>query len=102
MEGEFEFQFPVGNYSVFIRLRLGRSSKRLGRRVLNCDHVHGWDVKPVKFQLTTSDGQHDVSQCFLENPGNWVNYHVGSFVVENPNSLMKIKFSVTQIDCTHT
>ncbi|PON58012.1 Phloem protein [Parasponia andersonii] len=102
VEGEFEFRFPAGNYSVYIRLQLGRSSKRLGRRVCNYDHVHGWDIKPVKFQLTTFDGQHDVSQCFLENPGNWVNYHVGSFVVENPNSLMKIKFSVTQIDCTHT
>ncbi|EXB44730.1 F-box protein PP2-A13 [Morus notabilis] len=102
VEGEIEFQFPAGNYSIFIRLHLGRPFKRLGRRVCNLEHVHGWGIKPVKFQLTTSDGQHDVSKCCLDNPGNWVNYHVGNFVVEDPNSLMKIKFSVTQIDCTHT
>ncbi|KAL5565520.1 hypothetical protein UlMin_028684 [Ulmus minor] len=102
VDGELEFLFPTGSYSMFIRLHLGKFFKRLGRRVCNCEHVHGWDIKPVRFQLTTSDGQHAVSQCYLDNPGNWVNYHVGSFVVENPNSLMKIKFSVTQIDCTHT
>lgn len=102
MDGEFEFQFPVGTYSLLFRLQLGKSSKRLGRRVCNSEHIHGWDIKPVKFQLTTSDGQQAVSQCYLENPGNWVNYHCGDFVVENPNALTKIKFSVTQIDCTHT
>ncbi|XP_048333364.2 F-box protein PP2-A13 [Ziziphus jujuba] len=102
VDGELEFQFPAGKYSLFFRLQLGKSSKRLGRRVCNSEHVHGWDIKPVRFQLTTSDGQQAVSQSYLDNPGNWINYHAGDFVVEDPNALMKIKFSATQIDCTHT
>ncbi|XP_059651472.1 F-box protein PP2-A13 [Cornus florida] len=100
--GDFEFQFPEGTYSLFFRLQLGRATKRLGRRVCNPDQIHGWDVKPVQFQLTTSDGQHAISRCFLDNPGNWVHYHAGDFVVEQPKELTKIKFSLTQIDCTHT
>ncbi|KAK6918426.1 Phloem protein 2-like, partial [Dillenia turbinata] len=100
--GEFEFQLPAGIYSLFFRLHLGKPSKRLGRRVCNTEHIHGWDIKPVLFQLTTSDGQRAVHRCYLGNPGNWVKYLVGDFVVENPNSLTKINFSVTQIDCTHT
>ncbi|XP_057498433.1 F-box protein PP2-A13-like [Actinidia eriantha] len=100
--GELEFQFPVGTYSLFFRLQLGKSTKRLGRRVCNPEHIHGWDVKPVQFQMTTTDGQHAVSQCFLDNPGNWVHYHAGDFVVEQPSESTKIKFSLTQIDCTHT
>ena len=102
VDGEFEFQFPPGTYSLFFRLQLGRSSKRLGRRFCNHEHVHGWDIKPVKFELTTSDGQHAVSQCYLDNPGNWVQYHAGDFVVKSTNALVNIKFSLTQIDCTHT
>ncbi|XP_057980284.1 F-box protein PP2-A13-like [Malania oleifera] len=100
--GEFEFQFPPGTYSLYFRLQLGRAYKRLGRRVCNPEHIHGWEIKPVHFQLSTSDGQHAVTQCYLDNPGSWVHYHVGDFVVERPNALTKIKFSVTQIDCTHT
>ncbi|KAF5179408.1 F-box protein pp2-a12 [Thalictrum thalictroides] len=102
VDGEIEFNFPAGTYSMFFRLQLGRASKRLGRRVCNPEHVHGWDIKPVRFQLATTDGQHALSQCFLDEPGNWKNYHVGDFVVENSNVLTKIKFSMTQIDCTHT
>ncbi|XVF33404.1 hypothetical protein REPUB_Repub17cG0165800 [Reevesia pubescens] len=102
VDGELEFQFPAGTYCLFFRLQLGKSSKRLGRRVCNSEHIHGWDIKPARFQLTTSDGQHAVSQCYLDNPGNRVLYQVGDFVVENPNALTKIKFSLTQIDCTHT
>ncbi|THG22445.1 hypothetical protein TEA_000178 [Camellia sinensis var. sinensis] len=100
--GELEFQFPIGTYSLFFRLQLGKATKRLGRRICNVDQIHGWDIKPVQFQLTTSDGQHAVSRCFLDNPGNWVHYHAGDFVVDQPNELTKIKFSLTQIDCTHT
>lgn len=55
----------------------------------------------MRLKLATSDGQHAVSQCYLDNPGNWVLYHVGSFVSKNPNDLMNITFSLTQIDCTH-
>lgn len=102
VDGEFDFQFPTGSYSIFFRLQLGKPLKRLGRRVCNYEHVHGWDIKPVRFQLTTSDGQHAESQCFLDNPGSWVNYHVADFVVEHPNKSTKIEFSLTQIDCTHT
>ncbi|CAN6481195.1 unnamed protein product [Victoria cruziana] len=115
VDGEFEFQFPAGTYSLFFRLQLGRPTKRLGRRVCNFDHVHGWDLKPVRFQLSTSDGQHASCQCFLEDPemngnegitkhirGSWMNYHVGDFVVSSSNVPTKIKFSMTQIDCTHS
>ncbi|KAL9359901.1 hypothetical protein Peur_048024 [Populus x canadensis] len=78
VDGEFGFEFPEGTYSLFFRLQLGRSSKRMGRRVSNSLRIHGWDIKPVRFQLTTSDGFH----C-------------------QGNELMK-KFSMTQIDLTHT
>lgn len=102
VDGELEFPFPAGTYSVFFRVQLGKSTKRLGRRVCNPEHVHGWDIKPVHFQLTTSDGQRAVSKCHVDNPGNWIHYHMGDFVVGNPDSSTKIKFSMTQIDCTHT
>ncbi|CAJ1977097.1 unnamed protein product [Sphenostylis stenocarpa] len=100
--GELEFEFPAGSYSLVFRLQLGKASKRLGRRVCNVDQVHGWDIKPVRFQLSTSDGQHSLSECYLRGPGKWVYYHVGDFVVEKPNELTNIKFSLAQIDCTHT
>uniref|UniRef100_A0A5B6ZTL4 Putative F-box protein PP2-A12 n=1 Tax=Davidia involucrata TaxID=16924 RepID=A0A5B6ZTL4_DAVIN len=102
VDGEVEFPFPAGTYSLFFRLQLGRASKRFGRRVCNSEHVHGWDIKPVRFQLSTSDGQHAISQCFLDEPGKWIHYHVGDFVVEDSSAPTKIKISMTQIDCTHT
>ncbi|KAK6935332.1 Phloem protein 2-like [Dillenia turbinata] len=102
VDGEVDFPFPVGTYSLLFRLQLGQIFKRFGRRVCNPEHIHGWDIKPVRFQLSTSDGQQAISQCFLDGPGKWVHYHVGDFVVENPNKPVKIKFSMTQIDCTHT
>ncbi|KAK9291403.1 hypothetical protein L1049_019350 [Liquidambar formosana] len=101
IDGELEFQFPTGSYSLFFRLQLGKTSKRLGRRICNVEQVHGWDIKPVQFKLLTSNGQHALSQCYLYEPGNWVHYHVGEFFVHNPNTPLKIKFSMTQIDCTH-
>ncbi|XP_047314472.1 F-box protein PP2-A13-like [Impatiens glandulifera] len=100
--GDIDFQLPSGCYSLFFRLQLGRASKRLGRRVCNLDHIHGWNIKPVQFHLTTSDGQHVTSKCFLNNPGNWMHYHVGDFLVVESHQSMRIKFSLTQIDCTHT
>ncbi|KAF5734469.1 F-box protein PP2-A12-like [Tripterygium wilfordii] len=102
VDGEVEFPFPPGTYSVFFRLQLGRASKRFGRQICNTEHVHGWDKKPVRFQLSTSDGQNTASQCFLDDPGKWNHYHVGDFVVANANVTTKIKFSMMQIDCTHT
>lgn len=102
VEGELEFEFPAGTYSIFFRIQLGKTSRRLGRKVCNIERVHGWDIKPVRFQLSTSDGQHALSQCYLCEPGKWIHYHVGDFMVEKPNTSMKVKFSMTQIDCTHT
>ncbi|GAB4856915.1 hypothetical protein Ancab_014833 [Ancistrocladus abbreviatus] len=102
INGEVEFPFPAGTYSVFFRLQLGRPYKRLGRHLCSSEHIHGWDIKPVHFQLSTSDGQHAVSQCFVNEPGKWINYHVGDFLVETSNKPTNLKFSMTQIDCTHT
>ncbi|KAK1403143.1 hypothetical protein POM88_002748 [Heracleum sosnowskyi] len=50
----------------------------------------------------SSDGQHATSQCYLREPGSWILYHGGDFVVGNPTVPTKVKFSMTQIDCTHT
>ncbi|XP_028806039.1 F-box protein PP2-A13-like [Neltuma alba] len=100
--GEVELEFPIGTYSLFFRLQLGKASKKLGRRVCNVAQVHGWDIKPVRFQLSTSDGQKSTTECFLSSPGEWAHYHVGDFEVESPNKPIKIKFSLAQIDCTHT
>ncbi|KAI3756458.1 hypothetical protein L1987_56279 [Smallanthus sonchifolius] len=102
VDGEVEFPFPCGTYTLYFRLQLGRSGRRFGRRVCNSDDVHGWDIKPVKFQLSTSDGQKAISQCYLTDPGKWNLYPAGDFVVEDSKVPMKIKFSMTQIDCTHT
>ncbi|KAL2892293.1 F-box protein PP2-A13 [Bienertia sinuspersici] len=100
--GELEFKFPAGEYSLFFRLQLGKSSKRFGRRTCNIEHIHGWNARPVRFQLTTADGQHDFSDYYLDNPGSWTLYRGGNFVIKDPDKLTKIKFSARQIDCTHT
>ncbi|XP_054784973.1 F-box protein PP2-A13 [Prosopis cineraria] len=100
--GEVGFEFPKGKYSLYFRLQLGRASKRLGRRVCNVDQVHGWNIKPVRFELSTSDGQHALSECYLLGPGDWANYHVGDFEAGNSDGPINIKFSLAQIDCTHT
>ncbi|CAN1186233.1 F-box protein PP2-A12 [Linum perenne] len=105
VSGEFEFPFPAGTYSLFFRLQLGRTAKRFGRRICNTEHVHGWDRKPVRFELWTSGGQYASSQCFLNDTGKWNLYHAGDFVVEKDgknNTPMKLRYSMTQIDCTHT
>lgn len=103
MDGEVEFRYPPGTYSLFFKLKLGRvGKKKLSRRETSSENVHGWDLKPAQFQLKTQDGQCSVSRCTLGSPGSWVHYHVGDFVVEDPNASTRIKFSLTQIDCTHT
>ncbi|GAA0185369.1 hypothetical protein LIER_32657 [Lithospermum erythrorhizon] len=101
VDGEVEFPFPPGCYSLFFRLQLGLSAKRFYRRMCSTEHVHGWDIKPVRFQISTSDGQESTSQCYLREPGRWIFYHAGDFSV-NPSKSTKVKFSMTQIDCTHT
>jgi len=100
--GELEFEFPAGTYSLFFKLQLGKTSKKFGRRACNVDQVHGWGAKPVRFQLSTSNGQQASSECYLHQQGNWGHYRVGDFVVDNKNTPMKLKFSMMQIDCTHT
>lgn len=100
--GELEFEFPPGSYSLYFRLQLGKTcSGRFGRRVCSTDQVHGWDNKPVRFHLSTSDGQRGLSEYYLHERCSWVHYHVGDFVSQCPKR-MKIKFSMIQIDCTHT
>ncbi|XP_078447941.1 F-box protein PP2-A13-like [Wolffia australiana] len=102
VDGEIEFWLPPGEYSLFFRLHLGRPGKSFGRRVWSSEHVHGWDVKPVQFQLETSAGQRAQRQCFLEEAGSWVHYEVGSFSVASWDKPTRVKFSMMQIDCTHT
>lgn len=101
--GEIKFHLPAGTYSLFFRFHLGRpSSKKLGRRVWSPEHIQGWDKKPVQFQLSTSNGEHVVSECILDKPGSWIHYCVGDFVVEKSDVLTAVKFSMKQIDCTHS
>ncbi|MQL81159.1 hypothetical protein Taro_013623 [Colocasia esculenta] len=102
VDGEIEFCFPAGKYTLFFRTHLGRPSKRLGRRVCNPENVHGWGIKPVRFQLSASNGQRSQRQCYLDEPGSWIHHEVGEFVVENSHAPTKVKFSMMQIDCTHT
>ncbi|GKD96682.1 F-box protein PP2-A13-like protein, partial [Tanacetum coccineum] len=91
VEGDIDFQFPVGTYSLLFKLRLGRFTRRPGRRLSNQEGVNGWDIKPIQFQLATPDGQQAVSKCFLENMGSWEYHHVRDFMVDNSNDLTKIK-----------
>ncbi|EPS60499.1 hypothetical protein M569_14301 [Genlisea aurea] len=100
--GEIEFPFSPGSYSIFYRLHLGRAQRRFGRRVCSSEHVHGWDKKPVKFQISSGDGQQATKQCHLKEPGKWIHYHAGDFAVEKSCRSMKLKLSMMQIDCTHT
>uniref|UniRef100_A0A7C9AZI9 F-box domain-containing protein n=1 Tax=Opuntia streptacantha TaxID=393608 RepID=A0A7C9AZI9_OPUST len=100
--GELDFNFPAGTYSLYFRLHLGKAPKGLNRRACNLDQVHGWDIKPVRFQMSASNGQQAISQCYLKEAGSWVGYHVGDFTVENHHVPLNIKFAMTQIDCTHT
>lgn len=102
VDGEIEFPFPPGTYSLFFRIHLGRAQKRFGRRVCISEHVHGWDKKPVRFHISTSEGQKATKQCYLTEPGKWIHYHAGNFVVPSSCRSMRVKFSMTQIDCTHT
>ncbi|CAN1158897.1 F-box protein PP2-A14 [Linum perenne] len=103
-----DFQFPVGTYSLFFKLHLGKPTSakpcRSGRHVSSSssDKVHGWDKKPVRFQLSTSNGQTASSERYLTEHHGWEHVLVGEFTVENSNVATKIKFSMMQIDCTHT
>ncbi|XP_020592935.1 F-box protein PP2-A15 [Phalaenopsis equestris] len=112
VNGSLKFPFPAGMYSLSVRLHLGRFSKRLGRRVCNYEHTHGWEIKPVRFEITISDGQRLSQGCFLDDyekdeancnskRGVWIDYHVGDFVISGFD-MVEITFSMKQIDCTHS
>lgn len=102
VHGDVEFLFPPGTYSLKFKLRLGKVVKQNGRRVFSNEDVHGWDVKPVELKFMTSTGQRSVTKRFLKKTEMWEYHNVGEFVVEDSNTPTKVKFSLTQIDCTHT
>ncbi|KAF8396480.1 hypothetical protein HHK36_018103 [Tetracentron sinense] len=113
VDGVIKFPFPAGVYTLSFRLHLGRFSRRLGRRVCNYEHTHGWDIKPVQFELSTSDGQQASCEFCLdeseENNANgnqkrgcWIEYKVGEFIVSDLEPATEVRYSMKQIDCTHS
>ncbi|KAL2933498.1 F-box protein PP2-A15 [Bienertia sinuspersici] len=113
VDGAVNFPLPPDIYTLSFRLHLGKFSKRMGRRVTNYEHTHGWDIKPVRFEFTTSDNQHAISECCLDDMeademkeslkrGCWIEYKVGEFIVTECESAPEIRFSMKQIDCTHS
>ncbi|XP_016457752.2 F-box protein PP2-A15-like [Nicotiana tabacum] len=110
VSGIVKFPFPPDIYTLTFRIHLGKYFKRLGRRVPNFEHTHGWDLGPVRFELSTSDGQHAVSEFFLheveqydaKKRGCWIEYRVGEFIVSSSDPVTEVRFSMKQIDCTHS
>ncbi|KAG6386278.1 hypothetical protein SASPL_155173 [Salvia splendens] len=113
VDGSVTFPFPPDIYTLSFRIHLGRFSRRLGRRISHFDDTHGWDIKPVRFELSTSDGQHASSKCFLDDTreadangsykrGCWIEYKVGEFLVNGSYPPTEVRFSMKQIDCTHS
>ncbi|KGN59043.1 F-box protein PP2-A15 [Cucumis sativus] len=113
VDGMVKFPFPADIYTLTFRLHLGRFYKRLGRRVCSFEHTHGWDVKPVRFEMSTSDGQQATHEFCLDEHGfidvsghrkrgSWIEYKVGEFLVNKSGSTTEIRFSMKQIDCTHS
>ncbi|XP_010558968.1 PREDICTED: F-box protein PP2-A15 [Tarenaya hassleriana] len=113
VDGSVKFHLPPGIYSVSFRTHLGRFAKRLGRRVCNFEHTHGWDVKPVRFSLSTSDGQEASCEHYLDDMeqddmygnhkrGCWIEYRIGEFAVSDSEPAIEIQWSMKQIDCTHS
>ena len=113
VDGTVKFPFPADTYTLSFRLHLGRFSKRLGRRVCNFEHTHGWDIKPVRFEFSTSDGQRASCEFCLDDTehddangnhkrGCWIDYKVGEFVVSDSEPVTEVRFSMKQIDCTHS
>ncbi|KAK4783694.1 hypothetical protein SAY86_008068 [Trapa natans] len=88
VDGTIKFPLPAGIYTVTFRLHLGKFSKRMGWRVCGFEHTHGWDIKPVHFELFTTDGQEASFECCLDEMGQneingnhkrrcWIDYRVG-------------------------
>ncbi|XP_060201338.1 F-box protein PP2-A15-like isoform X3 [Lycium barbarum] len=103
--GSVKFPFPPDVYTLTFRVHLGKFYKRLGRRVCNFEHTHGWDLGPVRYELSTSDGQHIVSESSIHDSdqgGNWIEYKVGEFIVSRSDPATEVRFSMKQIDCTHS
>lgn len=116
--GTVRFNLPPGVYCLSFRIHLGRFSKRLGRRVCHFEHTHGWELKPVRFSLSTSDGQEASCEYYLadkegeqtggEHKGGggggrfWRDYKVGEFVVGCSEPSTQVRWSMKQIDCTHS
>ncbi|PPR93421.1 hypothetical protein GOBAR_AA27258 [Gossypium barbadense] len=113
VDGVVKFPLPADIYTLSFRLHLGRFSKRLGRRVSSFEHTHGWDIKPVTFELSTCDGQLASCEHYLDDTeqdydngnhkrGCWIDYKVGEFIVNDSEPVTEVRFSVKQIDCTHS
>ncbi|KAJ9181471.1 hypothetical protein P3X46_009599 [Hevea brasiliensis] len=112
VDGVVKFPFPADIYTLSFRLHLGRFAKRLGRRVCSFEHTHGWGIKPVRFELSTSNGQQASSESCLDEAeqeangnhkrGLWLEYKVGEFVVTDSEPFTEVQFSMKQIDCTHS
>ncbi|KAH7855415.1 hypothetical protein Vadar_024566 [Vaccinium darrowii] len=113
VDGVVKFPFPADIYTLSFRTHLGRFSKRLGRRVCYFEHTHGWGIKPVRFEFSTSDGQQASTECCLDDGqedeingnhkrGCWIDYKVGEFIVTDSDPDMELRFSMKQIDCTHS
>lgn len=114
VDGLVKFPFPADTYTLSFRIHLGKISKRLGRRVCNFEHTHGWDIKPVRFELSTSGGQEASTESFLDDcakdevngnykRGYWIEYNVGEFIVSASDpATTEVRFSMKQIDCTHS
>nr|XP_016484851.1 PREDICTED: F-box protein PP2-A15-like [Nicotiana tabacum] len=113
LSGTVKFPFPPDIYTLTFRVHLGKIFKRLGRRACNFEHTHGWDLGPVRFELSTSDGQYAVSEFFLDDigqddangnikRGSWIEYKVGEFIVSSSDPVTEVRFSMKQIDCTHS
>lgn len=77
------------------------------------EHTHGWNLKPVRFTLSTSDGQDASCEYYLEDVekeealgqqkrGCWIEYRVGEFIVKGSEPSTEIQWSMKQIDCTHS
>ncbi|KAG8501000.1 hypothetical protein CXB51_003086 [Gossypium anomalum] len=113
VDGVVKFPLPADVYTLSFRIHLGRFSKRLGRRVSSFEHTHGWDIRPVRFELSTTDGQLASCECYLDDMeqdyenrnhkrGCWIEYKVGEFIVSNSETVTEVRFSMKQIDCTHS
>ncbi|GER43450.1 F-box family protein [Striga asiatica] len=120
VDGTVKFPLPPDLYALSFRIHLGRFSRRLGRRVSSFEHTHGWEIKPVRFEFSTSEGQQASSECFLDDSqqddnsnsnnytntsskrGCWIDYKVGEFTVSKSDYETEVKFSMKQIDCTHS